>query len=261
MKLDMDGEGSRAARLLLADDDERLRTLLRTTISLAGPVEIVAEAADGVEAVELAYATRPDLVLLDYAMPRLDGLTAAELILHAHPQTDVILHTATVTPELQAHAEALDLPLLDKMHVDALLTTLAERLDCFTAGSSPWSSRLPALLAAMRCRHTSEDAVIVADGDGRVFFYNVSAARLLQLPTPTQPLEIDEMYRTFTDASHDAPPVSPLRETLRHGEGLSGQLTIRRGARSRTLVFATTPLPDGGGSSAAVFWRELVPAQ
>jgi DNA-binding NarL/FixJ family response regulator len=67
-------------RVLLADDEELVRFGLRTVLE-AGGLEVVGEAADGAEAVALAASTRPDVVLMDVRMPRVDGLAATRTIL------------------------------------------------------------------------------------------------------------------------------------------------------------------------------------
>ena len=66
------------ARVLLADDHELVRRLLRLAISAHPDLELVGEAADGSEALELARVLAPDVVVLDLAMPELDGLQVAE---------------------------------------------------------------------------------------------------------------------------------------------------------------------------------------
>ena len=64
-------------RVLIADDQALLRTGLRKILESEPEVEVVGEAADGVEAVEAGLRLRPDVVLMDVRMPRLDGLAAA----------------------------------------------------------------------------------------------------------------------------------------------------------------------------------------
>jgi DNA-binding NarL/FixJ family response regulator len=70
-------------RVLIADDDALARAALRTIFDAHDDIEVVAEAPDGVEAVEHADRLHPDIVLLDIRMPNLDGLQAARQILAA----------------------------------------------------------------------------------------------------------------------------------------------------------------------------------
>ncbi len=83
-----------ALQVLFADDDEAFRHLLRVRLAQLSELEIVA----GAEAVELALALRPEVVLLDVAMPRLDGFGAATLIQESLPQAAVVMHSGEMTP-------------------------------------------------------------------------------------------------------------------------------------------------------------------
>ncbi|WP_328633127.1 response regulator transcription factor [Streptomyces sp. NBC_00356] len=83
----------RRIRVLLADDEAMIRAGVGAILASGGDFEIVAEAADGREAVRLAQAHRPDVALLDIRMPRLDGLAAAEEITATVPGTAVAMLT------------------------------------------------------------------------------------------------------------------------------------------------------------------------
>ncbi len=78
-------------RVLIVDDAEDIRMLLRLKLAHHGEYNVVGEAADGVEGVEQARTLQPNLVLLDMAMPRMDGLQALPLIRDAVPGVRVIV--------------------------------------------------------------------------------------------------------------------------------------------------------------------------
>lgn len=80
-------------RLLLADDHEIVRRSLREIIELKTDCLIVAEAIDGLQAVQLAKELAPDIALVDISMPHLDGLDAARQIRQQNPQTKILILT------------------------------------------------------------------------------------------------------------------------------------------------------------------------
>jgi DNA-binding NarL/FixJ family response regulator len=80
-------------RLLLADDEAMIRAGIRAILASDPGLDVVAEAADGREAVDLAISHHPDVALLDIRMPRLDGLAAAAEIRRAAPGVAVVMLT------------------------------------------------------------------------------------------------------------------------------------------------------------------------
>ncbi|MER5650146.1 response regulator transcription factor [Streptosporangium sp. NPDC002524] len=80
-------------RIVLADDEAMIRAGVKAILATDEGVEVVAEAADGREAVELVRAHRPDIALLDIRMPRLDGLSAAAELRAVMPEVAVVMLT------------------------------------------------------------------------------------------------------------------------------------------------------------------------
>ena len=78
-------------RVLLADDHKLFRAGIRALLRTLGDIEIVAEAADGREALRLIVAQRPDVVLMDIMMPNLNGLDATARIGRAFQRTSVVI--------------------------------------------------------------------------------------------------------------------------------------------------------------------------
>ena len=78
-------------RVLLADDNARFRGVLRRLLERDPEIVVVAEAGDGVEALELAEDVRPDVVLMDVSMPGLDGLEATYALKAQLPDVTVLM--------------------------------------------------------------------------------------------------------------------------------------------------------------------------
>jgi DNA-binding NarL/FixJ family response regulator len=78
--------------LLIVDDDAVIRSALRSFVEADG-YKVCGEAGDGIEAIEQAAELQPDLILLDLAMPRLNGAEAASVLRRAMPKVPIILFT------------------------------------------------------------------------------------------------------------------------------------------------------------------------
>ncbi len=98
-------------RVLLADDQALIREGFRAILERSDDIEVVGEAADGLEAVETARRARPDVIVMDVRMPRLDGIAATEAVIAdpGLPGTRVLVVTtyeldATVFESLRAGA-------------------------------------------------------------------------------------------------------------------------------------------------------------
>lgn len=79
--------------ILIVDDDERVRETLARILEKDREFTVVGEAGDGSEALELARTLSPDLILMDLAMPRVNGLEATRSIKAERPETKVIIIT------------------------------------------------------------------------------------------------------------------------------------------------------------------------
>jgi len=91
-----------AARVLVADDEEDMRLLIRTLLEAADiGVEIVAEAASGDDALARWRDLRPDIVVLDQRMPGLSGMEVAARMLERVPDQAIVLFSAYLTDELR----------------------------------------------------------------------------------------------------------------------------------------------------------------
>jgi DNA-binding NarL/FixJ family response regulator len=96
--------GIETIRVVVADDHDLFREGLRQLLETVPTIEIVGEACDGQEAIQLVMKHEPDVVLMDINMPRLDGIRATEYIVKNYPETNVVVLTMYQDDEYAIHA-------------------------------------------------------------------------------------------------------------------------------------------------------------
>jgi DNA-binding NarL/FixJ family response regulator len=97
-------------KVLVVDDHAIVRQGLRSFIDLQSDIEVVGEGTNGIEAVELARSTQPDIILLDLVMPEMDGIQATRRIIENNPNSRIIILTSfgeedKVLPAIRAGAQ------------------------------------------------------------------------------------------------------------------------------------------------------------
>jgi two-component system response regulator DesR len=94
-------------RIVLADDSEDIRTLLRTWLEIDGRFVVTGEVSSGDELLELVGEHQPDEVVLDLAMPVVDGFAAITQIRRASPGTKILVLSAFASPTVRRKAFSL----------------------------------------------------------------------------------------------------------------------------------------------------------
>jgi DNA-binding NarL/FixJ family response regulator len=115
-------------RILVADDNEVARGLLRDVLKARADWEICGEAMDGKHAIQKALELKPDIILMDLAMPNMDGLTAARAIRKLLPGTPILLVSLHTLPqvELMARSAGID-KVVSKNDADTTLLQAIEQ--------------------------------------------------------------------------------------------------------------------------------------
>lgn len=142
-------------RVVLADDLADVRLLARMTLEDSGYFTVVGEAADGREAIELAGSLKPDVLLLDLSMPRMDGVEALPRICDASPETKVVVLSSFSASRMEAQTRGRGAvgyiqKALSQQHLVAQLLEVAGLLESITGaleqaglhlGADPRSAR------------------------------------------------------------------------------------------------------------------------
>jgi DNA-binding NarL/FixJ family response regulator len=141
----MSEEGAKV-RVVVADDQRVVREGLVTVLSVMPGVEVVGAAADGEQAVALVNRYRPQVVLMDLRMPRLDGVEATRRILAAHPATAIVVLTTYADDD--SILSALRAGALGYLTKDAGREEIARALHAAAAGQAILDPAVQARLVA-----------------------------------------------------------------------------------------------------------------
>ena len=98
-------------KVMLVDDVDHVRRMLRNMLDIDGFV-VVAEAASGADAITEVDAADPDVVVIDYSMPDMDGIETARRIRAARPEQVMIMYTAYLQPEVEERAREVGVALV-----------------------------------------------------------------------------------------------------------------------------------------------------
>jgi DNA-binding NarL/FixJ family response regulator len=232
-------------RVLVCDDQSLVRDGFRLILSTQKDIDVVGEAGDGIEAVDLAKRLLPHVVLMDVRMPVMDGIEATRRIVASGVETRVLVLTTFDLDEyvyeaLRAGASGFMLKdvtaqqLIDAVHVvaagDALLAPSVTRrlLDRF-AGTLPAADEGRAKAVASLTDREREILTLLASG-----FSNAELAKHLYLSEPTIKTHLTSIFRKLgvrdrvqaVIAAYEARLVEPghhgLAGTPAHGSGIDG---------------------------------------
>lgn len=114
--------------IVIADDAPDIRMLVKAVLDVEDDLEVVGEAADGLEAIEVVERTQPDVVLLDLSMPRMDGLEALPRLREVAPSSVIVVLSGFLNDDVKRRVLELGASLcVEKgLQVDILTSTVRE---------------------------------------------------------------------------------------------------------------------------------------
>jgi len=224
---------------------------------------VVAEGADGLEAVQLVMEREPDLVLLDVQMPRLSGLAAAEVIRTLRPNAHIVLHSGAADEPTHERAEKLGLQLLDKMQVEDVIEALINPSSS-NCGERPDPRIETAVVTALTARSTLP--VLILGKDRSVPFYNTLAADLLGLPLPPRRSDLDTVRQSYEVLQPDTlkpvePGRRPIERSIAEREPIAETLIVSSDGTFTLCRFTSLPFfDDSGDFLGAALYIEPLPS-
>ncbi|MFK4875032.1 response regulator [Novosphingobium sp. ZW T3_23] len=129
------------SRVLIADDHQAMRQGVRTLLESHADFQVVGEAANGREALDLALDTKPDIAILDYSLPLMNGLELTRAIKHELPHTEILIYTmhdreSILIDVLRAGARGYVLKSDSGIHLVSAAKALAKRKPYFSGAIS-----------------------------------------------------------------------------------------------------------------------------
>jgi NarL family two-component system response regulator LiaR len=154
--------GGISSRIVVADDHPLFRSALLRVLDSEADLEVVGEADNGEEAVEVCRRSRPELVLMDVMMPRMDGLEATRAIKRELPRTVVLVVTAFEDPDYLARA--LRAGASGYVLKTASIARIIDAVRRVLAGESPLDGEVAVRLLRRLVEETAKE--VVPEGEG-----------------------------------------------------------------------------------------------
>ena len=158
-------EGIRPARILIADDHPLVREGMSSMLANEPDLQVVGQAKDGQEALKVCQEVRPDLVLMDVRMPKVDGLEATRRIKEESPQTSVLIVTTHACQEYLA--EAIRVGAAGYVLKESTRGQLVDAVRRTLAGDSPMNEILAMRLLRRLVEHSPDPGYTEPPPSGR----------------------------------------------------------------------------------------------
>jgi DNA-binding NarL/FixJ family response regulator len=190
-------------RVLISEDNAVVRAGLGKLLESAEDIEVVGAAADGAEAVELAAAHGPDVILMDLQMPEVDGIEATRRIREQDPEAQIVVLTSF--SDRDRILDALDAGAIGYLLKDAEPEELFRGIRAAAEGGSPLAPKVARTMIGERDR--SSPAAALSDREREVLdllaagLANKQIARRLEISEKTVKAHLTSIYRQIDVAS------------------------------------------------------------